>query len=479
MLPPLPSACEPSGFRGAGRGMRLLLLGALLLGGCARGRDRDSVLLITIDTLRADHLGAYGYTLPTSPRIDALARQGVLFERTYATVPRTTQSIASLLTGLYPKHHRARGLFSVLLPSNTTLAEILKAKGYATWAVVSNIFLQPGKGFEQGFDAYSNPRSRFDGDSSAQVTDEAIQKLEGSPPEPFFLWVHYLDPHWSYDPQGEFAVKFDPDYEPTQAMRNLREGKRSKGDIIFQNDLSPRDRRHLVALYDGEIAQVDAQVGRLLDAIPSSLRERLLIVLTADHGESLCEHDYCFAHGETLYDDTLRVPLIFSHPGRIRPGQRFSGNVSLMDVTPSILRLLSLPDRPEMDGLPLFPPGGAAPGNAGGHDLLFAETDYQLIHAANPRFFLSGAAGRWSGIRRGMEKIIRIPHPENPLQEAFDLSSDPGEDHPLLPGSIREGEDLARRLAGWTDYEEGAGESLEQSLTPEQRERLKSLGYLQ
>src|SRR5690349_1256377 len=149
MIPPSPAAREPNGFPGAGRGRRLAALGALFLwGGCSRGRGGESVLLITIDTLRADHLGAYGYTLPTSPRMDALARQGVLFEKSYATVPRTTQSIASLLTGLYPKHHRARGLFSVLLPSNTTLAEILKAKGYATWAVVSNLFLQPGKGFE-------------------------------------------------------------------------------------------------------------------------------------------------------------------------------------------------------------------------------------------------------------------------------------------------------------------------------------------
>jgi len=459
----------------------LWLLGPawLLLAGCAGPRPPTSLLLISIDTLRADHLGAYGYGRSTSPRMDALAREGVLFERAYTTVPRTTQSVASLLTGLYPKNHRARGLFSVLPPGNTTLAEILKSKGYDTWAVVSNIFLQPAKGFEQGFDTYSNPRSRFEGDSSAQITDESLGKLHGAGERPFFLWAHYLDPHWTYAPRGEFATKFDPDYRPTPAMQELEAGKLPKGDIIFHNDLSPGDRHHLEALYDGEIAQTDAAIGRLLDGIPPALRSRLLVVLTSDHGESLCEHDYCYAHGETLYDDTLRVPLIFTLPGRIRPGQRFPGNVSMIDVAPTILRLLGLGDRPGMDGIPLFPAGSDAPQPSPGREFLFAETDYQLIHSANPRFFFPGVKGRWSGVRVDAQKLIQIPRPEGALKEAFDLAVDPGELNPLSVSQIPQGEALSRALESWTDYQEGAGENLEDSLTPEQREKLRSLGYLQ
>ena len=451
-----------------------------LLGcGCARPQPPGSVLLITVDTLRADHLGAYGYGRSTSPRMDALARDGILFEKAYATVPRTTQSVASLLTGLYPKNHRARGLFSVLPAANTTLAEILKAKGYVTWAVVSNIFLQPGKGFEQGFDTYSNPRNRFDGDSSAPITDEALDKMRAPGDRPFFLWVHYLDPHWTYAPEGEFATKFDPDYRPTESMRELQAGKSRKGDIIFHNGLSEGDRRHLEALYDGEIAQVDFQIGRLLDGIPPTRRQQMLIVLASDHGESLCEHDYCYAHGETLYDDTLRVPLLFTYPGKIPAGQRFNGNVSLMDVAPTVLRLLGLGERPGMDGIPLFPPGAGIPQPALGREFLFAETDYQLIHAANPRFFIPGVKGRWSGVRKDVQKLIQIPRPEGALKEAFDLAADPGELTPLPSGRISQGEALSRALESWTDYQEGAGESLEESLTPEQRERLRSLGYLQ
>jgi arylsulfatase A-like enzyme len=457
----------------------LPVVGLLLSNGCASPPPPTSVLLITIDTLRADHLGVYGYRRATSPRIDALAREGVLFERAYATVPRTTQSVASLLTGLYPKNHRARGLFSVLPAGNTTLAEILKAKGYVTWAVVSNIFLQPGKGFEQGFDSYSNPRSRWDGDSSAQITDEALGRLRDAGDRPFFLWAHYLDPHWTYAPEGEFATKFDTDYRPTQAMRELQAGKTQKGDIIFHNQLSEGDRHHLVALYDGEIAQVDTQIGRLLEGIPAAQRQRLLIVLASDHGESLCEHDYCYAHGETLYDDTLRVPLIMLLPGRILPGQRFAGNVSLMDVAPTVLRLLGLGDRPGMDGIPLFSTGSGAPGLSSGREFLFAETDYQLIHSANPRFFIPGVKGRWSGVRKNLEKLIQIPRPEGALKEAFDLAADPAELNPLPVSGISQGESLSRALGIWTDYQEGAGENLEENLTPEQRERLRSLGYLQ
>jgi len=455
-----------------------ILLGAL--GACSPAPRPASLLLITIDTVRADHLGAYGYSRPTSPRMDALAREGTLFRNTFAPVPRTTQSVATILTGLYPKHHRARGLFSFVPPANTTLAEILKERGYSTRAVVSNIFLQPGKGFEQGFDSYSNPRSRFDGDSSREITDEALEKIRSvSPGPPFFLWVHYLDPHWSYDPAPEFAEKFDPGYNPSEAMKEMLEGKFHKGDIIFNNPLAPEDRSHLVALYDGEIAQVDEQVGRLLDGIPPEIRKDLLIVLTSDHGESLGEHGYSFAHGEYLYDGTLRVPLIFVFPGRIAAGTAEDRAAALMDIAPSILRLLGLPDRPGMDGVPLFAPDADGFSPTGGHDLLFAETDYQLIHSANPRFFIPGVRGRWSSARRGPVKLIRIPKPGGDLHELYDLAADPEEERLLDASMNPSAPGLMRDLDGWADYEEGAGANIEETLSPEQRERLRSLGYLQ
>jgi len=150
---------------------------------------RPSVVLITIDTLRADHLGCYGYGRPTTPHIDALAKESLLFERAYTTLPRTTQSVASIMTGRYPKSHGARGLFSRLPATNQTLAEILKARGYATAAVVSNTFLRPGQGFEQGFDIYDNPEERWDADAAMAVTTRAAGWIDGRGESgPFFLW---------------------------------------------------------------------------------------------------------------------------------------------------------------------------------------------------------------------------------------------------------------------------------------------------
>jgi len=152
-----------------------------------------------------------------------------------------------------------------------------------------------------------------------------------------------------------------------------------------------------------------------------------------------------------------------------------------MDLAPSILRLLRLPPRPGMDGMALFAeaPSGSSFEARGSHDLLFAETDYQLIHAANPRFLIPGAAGRWSGLRKDSLKLIRIPRPEGPLHELFQLATDPGEASPLALEALPLGFQLQRELEIWTDDEQGAGESLDETLTPEQRERLKSLGYLQ
>src|SRR5437867_9933979 len=160
---------------------RVVVAAALFLSACGRSGQPPSVLLITIDTLRADRLGCYGYARATSPHIDRLAAQGALFERARTTLPRTTQSVASLLTGRYPKSHGARGLFSKLSTANLTLAEILADQGYETAAFVSNLFLRPGQGFEQGFARYDNPQARWDGDSAGPISAAALDWLKERP----------------------------------------------------------------------------------------------------------------------------------------------------------------------------------------------------------------------------------------------------------------------------------------------------------
>jgi arylsulfatase A-like enzyme len=474
-------------------GRPFLNLGGLLLGLCAAltacGRaPRPSVVLITIDTLRADHLGCYGYGRSTSPRIDRLAAQGALFERAYTSLPRTTQSIASILTGRYPRDHGARGLFSSLSAANVTLAEVLHDAGYETAAVVSNMFLRPGRGFEQGFDLYDNPQRRWDGDSAAEITSTALAWLRGrSPGRPFFLWVHYLDPHWTYRPGSPYATMFEPAGAPPPPSldRDLADGRRTKGQIIFQNALTPAEVDRVVRLYDGEIRQVDDSLGPLLDAL-GRLQPQPLVVLTSDHGESLGEHGYYFAHGEYLYQPTLHIPLIVHLPGRIPPGLRSAALVQNIDVAPTILGILGIDRLQSVDGRPILasppPSGGGASWmqEAPGRRVVFAESDYQLIHAENPRYFIPGPEGRWSAVSDGRFKLIDIPRRSGELMEYYDLRDDPGETRNLDGAGVSPGtfSHLLRDLRGFADYGVGPVPEPRPSLDPEERERLRSLGYI-
>lgn len=466
---------------------RLLLPAALLLAACGSG-TRPDVLLITVDTLRADRLGCYGYARSTSPHIDRLAARGVLFDRAFTTLPRTTQSMASIMTGRYPKSHGARGLFSTLSPANQTVAEILREAGYDTAAFASNLFLRPGQGFEQGFDRYDNPAPRWEGNSAGAITRAAVEWLRSRPADrPFFLWVHYLDPHWTYRPAPPFDRRFDPDFAgPFTLYEDLESNRFTKGQVIFENRLPARQVEHVAALYDGEIAQVDAALGDLLAALPDAAARPLLTVFTSDHGESLGEHGCHFAHGEYLYQETLRVPLIFVLPGALAAGTRASPLAENVDVAPTLLALAGISRMQGVDGRPLLvsgAPGGAGGGGrfvpAPGRTTVFAESDFQLIHPENRRYYIPGPAGRWSSAFDGRYKLIQIPRPGGPLLEMYDLERDPGESINLARDGQEPG--IRLRLLGelqrYVDY--GTGEpGPPRDIDPEELERLRSLGYV-
>lgn len=467
-----------------------LIPGLLLFAGCPRpAARRPSVLLITIDTLRADHLGCYGYGRPTSPHIDRLAAAGALFTRVTASLPRTTPSVATILTGLYPKGHGARGLFYALSPANVTLAEVMQQAGYATAAIVSNMFLRPGQGFEQGFDLYENPTARFDGDSALEVTAGALRWLRARDrARPFFLWVHYLDPHWTYQPSAPFDRAFDPGFDRRFSLYDdLASGRLTKGQVIFQDRLDRRQVEHVVALYDGEIAQVDAALAALLEEFERPAEDPVLIVLTSDHGESLGEHGYHFAHGEYLYEEGLHVPLLMVMPGTIPAGLRIDALAQNVDIAPTILGLVGIHRLQSIDGRPLLIRGGTkrAPSGADlevapGRSVVFAESDFQLIHAENPRFYIPGPRGKWSSASDGRHKVIHIPRRQGETVEFYDLAEDPGETRDLgTAGTDREARDLLlRELRKFVDYDAGRSAPGLDAIDPEQRQRLRSLGYV-
>jgi arylsulfatase A-like enzyme len=467
---------------------------ALVLPACAAA-PRPSIVLITIDTLRADHLACYGYDRPVSPHIDALALQATLFDQARTTIPRTTQSVSSILTGKLPKSHGARGLLAHLSEGNTTLAEVLKSEGYETAAFVSNTFLHPRQGFAQGFDIYDNPEERWSGDSAAGVTKAAAAWLGSrARGRPFFLWVHYVDPHWLYDPPPPWDRAFGQGSGGHLALYDdLKAGRLTEGQIFFGRVVDAPTARRLTDLYDGEIGYTDAAVGALLDRL-ASVEGPLLTVLLADHGESLGEHDYR-GHGDYLYEDGLRIPLIVRYPGVVAAGVREHGAALNIDVAPTILALAGLRGLQGVEGRPLLtlgPEGVAKP--APGRPFTWAESDTQMVSPENPRCYIRSSRGRWNSASDGRYKLIHIPRPGGEILELYDLNADPGEtvnraaDPELSDVRAR----LLREILDFADYSPSAGSSdapgaksgkvrdgdPTQNLSPEQIERLRSLGYI-
>jgi len=317
-------------------------------------KSRLNVLIISIDTLRADHLSCYGYGRQTSPNIDRLADYSHRFSNAYTTLPGTLPAHTSLLTSLYPRQ------FSILVngetvPSKvTTLAEILESSGYTTAAFISTSALDARYGLNQGFQTYSGV-----GDTKLELpakdtVSKAIQWLGGHKNETFFLFVHFFDPHTRYDAPEYYRKKFEVSNkgEPLE-------------DYIFIQDPSlftPERVHDIVSAYDAEIAYADWAVGKLSDELDKlGLKEDTIVVLVSDHGESLDEliksHGYAFDHGEFLYTHQLHVPLIIRMPGGTseEKGVVQTTPVSLIDVMPTILDVLKIKSPDYMAGTSLFP----------------------------------------------------------------------------------------------------------------------------
>lgn len=409
--------------------------------GAAAGR---SLLLVTLDTTRADRLGCYGAAGAQTPNLDALASRGLLFTDAVSPVPMTLPAHASLLTGFDPPGHgvRANGEY-VLSPDALTLTEILQDAGYRTAAFVSSFVLDSRFGLDQGFDTYdarleTTRQAAFAPQterSAGAVTRAAIEWLRpgGRRPGPFFLWVHYFDPHDPYEPPEPFRTRF-------------------------------RDRP-----YEGEIAYVDRELGGLLAALEAGGRlAETVVVVAADHGESLGEHDERY-HSRTLYEGAVRVPLIVALPpgtagsegGETVAGRVEGRVVSLVDLFPTLLDLLGLP----------------VPGDPDGRNLLReAARDDRVVYLETLNTYLDNGWAPLYAARRHGEKYVLAPRPE-----LYDLEDDPGETENLLPGPP----EVARRAAELRGYlERRGGDHLTEppapatEADPEVRRRLEALGYL-
>jgi len=311
---------------------------------------RCNFILITIDTLRADHLSCYGYKRFTTPNIDKLAKNGVLFKYAYTQIPLTVPSHASIMTSLYPEIHGIKDNDCFLEHSFVTLAEILKKNNYNTAAIVSAFCLRKEWGLNQGFDLYLDV-SEYQEIASrvTRLAKKHIKKLEN----PFFIWLHYFDPHAPYTP----PVRYQKLYKKITRLE-VRKLEERRDKIVSEGGEPAReDLRKLMALYDGEIRFVDNEIGKIFHLIEKlGLRENTFIFVTGDHGEGF-EHNYFFDHGDRLYEELLRVPLIILGPeNKIPKGKIINNSVRLIDLMPTSLELLKIKCKSnDFQGVSLLP----------------------------------------------------------------------------------------------------------------------------
>ncbi|MDP8223614.1 MAG: sulfatase [Candidatus Lernaella stagnicola] len=383
----------------------------------------QNILLISIDSLRADHVGAYGYGPPTTPALDAFAQTGAVFTRSYANSPWTLPSHVSMLTGLYPDTHLAVRNDSYLSDRVTTAAEALASAGYDTHAVVCAPFLRSTYNLAQGFKTYDEEIAHTKRPNirriktSETVTDKAVaylKKRAGSP-EPFFLFVHYWDVHYDYNPPKKYVEIFDPDYQGDLDGLNI-----SKRDDL-KRGMNERDRRHLLALYDGEIRLTDDHLRRLLAYLDETgMAANTAILITADHGEEFLEHG-TVGHTFTCFEELIRVPLIARIPGVTRPGQRIDTPVENVDLFPTMLAVA----------------GASVEKKTQGHNLLPVIRDG--IELARDRIFCETRMGRrwgWrkpNGVWRSLlfddgKKVHSFKESGKKTEfNLYDIDADPGE----------------------------------------------------
>lgn len=398
---------------------------------------KPNIIIITIDTVRADHLGCYGYGLIQTPNIDALARSSARFSHAFTPVPITLPAHAALFTGSFPMATGVHDFASNTLPSSAvTLAKILRQNGYATGAFLGAPVLDSRYGLNQGFDTYFDhfDFTRLDEAKADEVKrrgdvviDEALGWLKKKPRRPFLLWVHLYDAHYPYAAPEPYAS------------------------------------RYKTRPYDGEIAFADAQIGRLLSFLRATASfTNSLVVLAADHGEGLGEHGE-EKHGFFIYDSTLHVPLLVKVPGALP--RRVDEEVSLVDVMPTLLQALRIPIPPTVQGRSLLK--GILGHPSSGSSTLYAETFLPLLHFS------------WSqlrGLRRNGLKYIDAPRPE-----LYDTIADSHETKNLFrarPGVSQVMHDGLLNILRLNTPASGAAASKKEMTDPALLERLQALGYV-
>ncbi len=441
--------------------LALAALAWALSTGCARD-SRPNLIIVLVDTLRPDHLGYHGYGRDTSPRVDALATESVVFANHYSHASRTGPSVASIFTGLHPRSHGvvnplthfdAKGTLS---EAQTTLAEILSARGYDCHGIIANFNILPRFGFGQGFKTYELVQPT----TASEINRAAFATLKNRH-EPFFLYLHYMEPHSPYAAPLAYRYRYvDRNYT------GEIDGSHQQLDEIVAGtrQVDAEDVDHLQALYDQEIRYFDDEFGRLLDFLDAEgLRANTLLLFVSDHGEEFLEHGSVL-HGYTLYEEQLWVPC-FIHDPRSGDSVRVEAVTRHVDLLPTLLALMEIPPPDGLQGRSLFPlmhargdpPSEALP--------VFAQASLRAVKTIQMQSIM---ADGW--------KLIETEVPE-PTEELFHVAVDPGETQNLAG---ERPEVTERMRVAMQEFVEAlpVGEGGMVELSETDKARLRSLGYL-
>lgn len=437
-----------------------------------------NVILITLDTLRPDHVGCYGHPDVRTPNLDRLAARSIQFTEAVAVVPTTLASHLSILTGTDPRTHGIpRNGFRVD-EGNLTLAEVLKEHGYVTAAFVSAFSLDRRFNLAQGFDFYDcaydraiTPEKADQAQRRAAATTDAVLRwLADYRDERFFLWVHYFDPHYPYDPPDPYGGLYDPDYD------GPADGSMAYLERVWLERVVPTeaDRRYVISLYDGEISYMDEHLGRLLEEFDrSGLAEHSIVVVVADHGESLGEHDYHFDHGQYVYDASIRVPLLLHCRSLYPRGRVVTEQVDILDLMPTILDLLDLAIPDLVEGRSLGPLIEGDP--AWSERVVFSEASKPWnVGTDSGATFQNDPKAKCARTREW--KLVDTPFVG--IRELYYLPEDPRETVNLIASKPAVAEALGKHLDEWLTRPRTRFPAKDLTPDPDTLEKLRSLGYI-
>ena len=453
--------------------------GAQLGAGRAARDDRPNIILISVESLRADHVGCYGYQRDTTPAIDALSKEAVVFEQAYSVTSWTLTSHASMFTGLCPTAHQVIGPKDRLGASYTTMAELLRRAGYQTAGVIGGPFLRTKHNLHQGFEAYDESAANPRGNKAAwtDVTNPQVEasltafiKHARSRTRPFFLFAYLWDPHYDYIPPGPYNKRFvPPDAVPVDMHQYEIAG-------IVTKETSPNKLAYVISQYDGEILWTDAVLGRLWELLrEQGIWENTAIIVTADHGEEFFEHG-TKGHKNNLYVESVHVPLVIKPPGQTTPS-RDNRIVSLIDLPPTVFEFARVTTDQPIHGRSLL---RAAPADPGPTFFELVTSNYFTRRTTGEKYKVSN---QWHAVREGDFKLVAVEKKNDEIRELYNVADDPGEQHPLGVEHQSALDSLCAALAAYrTEMERtaaGWGKPRPAELSPEDIERLRSLGYVE